>query len=116
MPLQQIMLTVGYKLHQAERNEVVEMIETGKLKPNNDSRLIQLPDDYAHLSKGGGEVLIEKNQTTYSILFFTYRGILDNFSGFLYIPNSKSPDNISFINRVKETERIDNKWYFVSSF
>lgn len=117
-PFTQIVLDIDYKMNKSEREEVVEMVEKGILKPNvsHDSSLIQLPEKYIGLSKGGGEIVIEKDGNNSSILFFTYRGILDNFSGFVYSPDDKKPSQHDFDGDFNEVEKLDVKWYFVGSY
>lgn len=52
----QVMLDVDFKMNKLEREEVVEMVESGTLKPNvpNSPSTIHLPEKYEQLSKGGG--------------------------------------------------------------
>jgi hypothetical protein len=116
-PFNQIVLDIDFKMNSAEREAVVKMVETGTLKPNvpHNSSLIHLPEEYNHLSKGGGEVVVEKMDKGYIILFFTYRGILDNFSGFLYTPNGQTPSKNVLNGDFKEIKKLDKNWYFVSS-
>ncbi|MFJ8266463.1 hypothetical protein [Peribacillus asahii] len=115
-PFTQVMLDLDFKMKKSEREEIVEMVEDGTLKPNvsYDSSLIQLPEKYDRLSKGGGEIVIEKNDN--SVLFFTYRGILDNFSGFVYSPNDKKPNQNDFDGDFKQIEKSEENWYFVGSY
>ncbi|MBT2618503.1 hypothetical protein J7I96_24445 [Bacillus sp. ISL-78] len=115
-PFTQVMLDLDFKLNKSERDDVVEMVKNGTLKPNvsYDSSLIQLPEKYDQLSKGGGEIVIEKNSDL--VLFFTYRGILDNFSGFVYSPNGKKPNQSDFDGDFKKIEKLDENWYFVGSY
>jgi len=51
----------------------------------------------------------------YNILFFTYQGILDNFSGFVYTPNDQKTAKKAFDGNFKEIDKMDKNWYFVSS-
>ncbi|MFJ7976648.1 hypothetical protein ACIQZI_13245 [Peribacillus sp. NPDC096379] len=115
-PFTQVMLDLDFKTNKSEREEVVKMVENGTLKPNisYDSSIIQLPEKYDQLSKGGGEIVIEKNGSF--ILFFTYRGMLDNFSGFVYSPNDKKPSQHDFDGDFKQIEKLDENWYFVGSY
>ena len=85
------MLDLDFKMHKTDREKVVSMVESGKLKENvpDSPSFIQLPKRYDHLSKGGGEVIAVQKGERLTILFFTYRGILDNFSGFVYSPNGQ---------------------------
>jgi hypothetical protein len=117
-PFTQIVLDIDFKMNKSEREEVVKMVENGTLKPNvsHNSSLIQLPKKYDQLSKGGGEIVIEKSGDNYSVLFLTFRGILDNFSGFVYSPNDKKPSPGDFRGDFKQIEKLDENWYFVGSY
>lgn len=116
-PFTVIVLDLDFKLNKSEREKVIQMVENGTLKPNvsHDSTLIHLTKKYQHLSKGGGEIVVEKKPIGYSILFFTYRGILDNFSGFVYVSNDQKPLKNDFDGDFKEIERLERNWYWVGS-
>lgn len=117
IPFNQIVIDLDFKMNKSERNQVISKIQGGKLKPNvsYNNELIHLPKKYAHLSKGGGEVVIEEKNGHYSVLFFTFRGVLDNFSGFVYSPNDKKPQAHSFDGDFKEVVKMKRNWYYVSS-
>lgn len=116
-PFTKIVLDLDFKLNKSEREKVIQMVENGTIKPNvsHDSTLICLPKKYQHLSKGGGEIVVEKKANSYLVLFFTYRGILDNFSGFVYVPNDQRPLKNNFDGDFKEIEKLDKNWYWVGS-
>ena len=116
-PFTRIILDLDFKLHKTEREKVIQMVENGTLKPNvsHDSTLIHLPKEYQHLSKGGGEIIVERNANSYSVLFFTYRGILDNFSGFVYVPNDQRPYKNDFDGDFKEIKKFYKNWYWVGA-
>jgi len=105
-------------MHQNKREEIAAKIENGIVKPNvpDSPSLIQLPKEYRGMSKGGGEVVLETKGETKSILFFTYRGMMDNFSGFVYNPNDDRPLKSDFDGDFKEIERVHKNWYYVSSY
>ena len=115
-PFTQVILDLDFKSNRSEREEVVQTVKNGTLEPNitYDPSIIQLPKQYHRLSKGGGEIVIEKNNDL--ILFFTYRGILDNFSGFVYSPYDKKPSHNDFDGDFKQIEKLDEHWYFVGSY
>ncbi|WP_258535644.1 hypothetical protein [Bacillus sp. 03113] len=117
-PFTKIVLDIDFKMNKSDREEVIRMVEKGTLKPNvsHNSTLIQLPEKYAQLSKGGGEIIIDKNGDDSSVLFFTFRGVLDNFSGFVYSPNDQRPSNRDFDGDFKQVEKLDENWYFVGSY
>lgn len=118
VPFNQIILDIDFKINKSEREQVVKMVENGELKPNisHDSSLIQLPKKYEHLSSGGGEIVVEKSGDGFNILFFTYRGLLDNFSGFVYTPNDQKPFKTAFDGDFKEIDKMEKNWYFVGSY
>lgn len=117
IPFNQIVIDLNFKMYKTNRIEVVEKIQDGTLQPNvsYNASLIRLPKEYDHLSSGGGEIIVEKHGETYSVLFFTYRGVLDNFSGFVYSPDDVEPNLDTFGGDFKEIEKIDEHWYFVAS-
>lgn len=118
IPFNQIVLDIDFKLNKSKREQVAKMIQSGELKPNvsYDASLIDLPKKYEHLSSGGGEIVVEKSGDGYNILFYTYRGILDNFSGFVYTPNGQKPSKKAFNGDFKEIDKMDKNWYFVVSY
>jgi energy-coupling factor transporter transmembrane protein EcfT len=117
-PFTEIILDIDFKTNKSEREKVTKMVENGTLKSNvsYNSSLILLPKKYQHLSKGGGEIEIEKTDKGYFILFFTYRGILDNFSGFVYSSNDQKPSKNTFDGDFKQIEKLEEKWYWVGSY
>jgi hypothetical protein len=117
-PFNQVNLDLNFKIHQDKREEVATKIENGVIKPNvSDSpSLIQLPKKYTQLSKGGGDIVVETKGKAKSILFFTYRGMLDNFSGFVYNPNDNKPSKSDFNGDFKQIKKVHKNWYYVSSY
>jgi len=117
-PFNQVNLDLNFKIHQDKREEVATKIENGVIKPNvsDSSSLIQLPKKYTQLSKGGGDIVVETKGKAKSILFFTYRGMLDNFSGFVYNPNDNKPSKSDFNGDFKQIKKVHKNWYYVSSY
>jgi hypothetical protein len=68
------------------------------------------------LSKGGGDIVVETKGKAKSILFFTYRGMLDNFSGFVYNPNDNKPSKSDFNGDFEQIKKVHKNWYYVSSY
>ncbi|AQU73353.1 hypothetical protein [Priestia megaterium] len=117
-PFNQINLDLNFRIHQDKREEVATKIENGVIKPNvpNSPSLIQLPKEYTQLSKGGGDIVVETKGKAKSILFFTYRGMIDNFSGFVYNPNDNKPSKSDFNGDFKQIKKVYKNWYYVSSY
>ncbi len=116
-PFNQVILDMDFKMNKLEREKVVCMVNNGNLSSNvtHNSSLRKLPEEYERLSKGGGEIVVKNFGDDTYILFFTFRGVLDNFSGFVYSPNDNPPVQGEIAN-FKEVERLDENWFFVSSY
>lgn len=112
VPWTPLMLDINFRLYRKDRQEVAEQVLQGGFRPNSKFSvgLLELPPKYRHLS-AGGEVDVEAN----AVLFFTFRGVLDNFSGFVYSPSDFEPSSIDFGGDFKEVRRIREGWFWVSS-
>lgn len=117
VPFTSIMLYLDFKFNMDERKEVVEMVKSRELEPNvlNNDSLIRLPERYEHLSKGGGEIIVERDKGKLKIFFYTYRGILDNFSGFAYISDDSKLSSKDFYGDFKEIKKKSDHWYWGAS-
>lgn len=116
VPFTKIIIKLDYTFHKNERQEIINLIKTQTIVPNvsyNDS-MIHLPREYQHLSKGGGDIMIEN--LGQEVFFFTFRGILDNFSGFIYSSFDQKPQEDDFGGDYKEIKRMGKNWYWVSSY
>ncbi|MCA0149962.1 hypothetical protein LCD52_14275 [Rossellomorea vietnamensis] len=116
-PFTQVVLNMDYENNRADRETVVKKVREGAITPNvpyNDS-VIHLPEEYEALSRGGGDILVEKKNEEMLVLFFTFRGILDSFSGFVYSTSGNEPLSGDFGGDFIELEKLDKHWYYVSS-
>jgi len=59
--------------------------------------------------------MVERSRDATYILFFTYRGVLDNFSGFMYRSDNTLPAEGDFGGNWAEKKRIDQNWFWVAS-
>ncbi|CAI8949830.1 Membrane spanning protein [Bacillus sp. IT-79MI2] len=117
VPFTKIYLKLDFITYKKERKQVIELIEHKELTPNVDynNKMIHLPKQFTSTSKNGGDVLIQQNENGTSVFFFTYRGILDNFSGFIYTPNDIKPSKSDFNSEFKEITKMEKNWYYVTS-
>ena len=118
VPFTAILLDYDFNHNLADREKVVSQIISGELKPNESQHytLILLPPEHRHLSKGGGDIMVEYHEEKIYVFFFTYRGILDNFSGFMYRSDGTPPQNGDFGGDYFQTKWIKDNWYWVASF
>ncbi len=100
------MLDLDFKLHKTQREVVIENVNNGSLSPNvvHNSSLINLENRYPVLSAGGNEIVVEQHEGLKYVFFFTFRGILDNYAGFLYVPNGGKPTECSDLNESRGVE------------
>lgn len=110
-------LAANFKLRQADRGEVVQRIVSGELHPNvpHNASLIALPKRYAPVSLGGGEVMVQRDEDKLKILFFTFRGVLDSFAGFVYSSDGSAPKNGDFAGEFIINRKVQDRWYYVSA-
>ncbi len=118
VPFTALWLKADHILNKAQREVVVTKVLNGQLKPNVEynSALIHLSGEYSGLSRGGDDIIIENHDGLTYVFFFTFRGILDNYSGYLYVPEGGSPEKYSDLNEtdVTEIQHIEHNWYLVS--
>jgi hypothetical protein len=104
-------LEVEFRWKWDDYNEVIALIESGELQPD-DSGLTRLPPEYLYLTVGG-DIIIDTSDVTLSVFFFTFRGVMDNFSGYMYRANNTPPDDV-----ITDWTQIQQKrpyWFFCSS-
>jgi hypothetical protein len=63
----------------------------------------------------GGDIMYWHNQGRQMVFFFTFRGILDHFSGFVYSANDRPPEREDFGGEWIEVTRIRKNWYWAAS-
>ncbi|MED3884072.1 hypothetical protein [Priestia aryabhattai] len=128
IPFEQLNLEINFKLHQQKREEVAANIQSGVLKadgvdypslipfsnePDNSS-LVDLPKEYASVSRGRDDVAVETKGKAISVLFFTSSGLFGHFSGFVYDPKNRKPSSGDFGMKFDEIEKIQKNWYYIS--
>jgi len=115
VPWTPIWLDLNFRLYRSDRMQVVTQVQSGTLRPNvsYNPTLISLPRGLRHVSKGGGEVVVQHYAGGMEVLFFTFRGILDNYAGFVYRSDGSSPRGE--MEEYREVERLTEHWYWVSS-
>ncbi len=118
VPFTYLWLKIDFYLYKDERNEIVDKVLSGELKSNVDynADLIALDNSYPLVSMGGNEIVVEGYDSNKYILFYTFRGILDNYSGFLYVPKGGKPSKFSDLWEESSTQiaLMEENWYYVS--
>ncbi|TMP83109.1 hypothetical protein CWB73_02600 [Pseudoalteromonas phenolica] len=118
VPFTKLWVNADFHLYESQRQEIVERVYSGELVPNVEynSSMIALGSEYSKVSMGGNEIQIQDINGLKYVFFFTFRGILDNYSGFLYVPDGGDPINFADLNEEDETQIIKyaDNWYYTS--
>jgi hypothetical protein len=118
VPFTKLWVNADFHLYESQRQEIVEKVYSGELVPNVEynSSLIALGSEYSKVSMGGNEIQIQDINGLKYVFFFTFRGILDNYSGFLYVPDGGDPINFADLNEKDVTQIIKyaDNWYYTS--
>lgn len=118
VPFTKLWIKADFAFYKNEREEVVQQVYKNELKPNvsYNPSLINLDDSYPSLSAGGNDIIVEEHDDQKYVFFFTFRGVLDNYSGFVYVPEGGDPRNFSDLNEISSTQitPLGGNWYFGS--
>ncbi len=119
VPFTDIWLKIYFMKYRTEREIIVKEIYNGELFPNikHNSKIISLGKEYPYVSMGGNEIIINEYDGYKNILFYTFRGILDNYSGFLYVPKGGNPFGGVDTTEMSETDviKLKESWYYISN-
>jgi hypothetical protein len=96
----------------------VRRVDAGSLKPNveRDAGMIALGPDQPQVSAGGNDIIVDHQPGGSFVLFFTFRGILSHYSGFLYVPRGRKPEDFSRFEyeQPRQLAAYADNWYFVA--
>lgn len=112
-PFNELSLRLDIRKNFEPRSKIVQKIKEGELIPDEDGK-IELPFWDRHLSKGGA-VFVEKDGDL-KVLFLTFRGILDNFSGLVYTSDDEKPEGDAFGADLGEVIKVKEYWYWIASW
>lgn len=119
VPFTRITIDLDFRFHLNARTNVARDVLAGKYDnsvQNAGGRgdLIPLSGSLSSLSSGGEIVRLRRSGDTL-ILFFSFRGILDSFSGFVYSSDDVPPVAGDFGTKFVENERLRQNWYWIAS-
>lgn len=119
VPFTMLWLKFDFYFYRAEREAIVHDINSGKYADYallNNRYSVPLKDSYPNVSMGGNEVMVEEVNGLYYVFFYTFRGILDNYAGFIYVPTAGDPSQYGDLNESRKTElrHLDGNWYYAS--
>ena len=119
LPFNSLYLKFNFNRYKSRRTTAAQQILAGShgqlVRSGGRGDLILLPSSERVLSAGGGEVMVDHRDGEAFILFFTFRGILDHFSGYVYSPSDRPPATDQFLGRGIEVLRVAPNWYWYAS-
>ncbi len=110
IPFTKISIDLDFYTRRAAREQVVAEVIAGQLVADSQSH-IQLPS-WSGLSKGGDVIDIQGAGTNQYVFFYTFRGIVDSYAGFLWVPPTGAPQNYSDA-RSKKIRSMTGNWYYI---
>ena len=118
VPFTRLWLTADFHLKRTQREAVIAEVLSGHLTPNlpHSQDLIRLRAS-ANLSAGGNEIIVQNQQKPQGktfVFFYSYRGMLNNYSGFLWVPEGSRPEQFQDAGDAGTIiESMGGHWYFI---
>jgi len=117
-PFTDLWLSVNYHLHRSGRMRVITALEEGQLptpRTSDSTVVVHLPWATG-TSNGGGDILVERESDRLVVLFFTYRGILSHYSGYVYTSDDPPALSRAFGERVRQSTKVEPHWFFAAFY
>lgn len=118
VPFSDLWVRANYWYYRDARDVVVARVLAGSLRPNveHNSSLITLPPGTPQVSMSGNQIVVEEHDGRKLVFFYTFRGILDNYAGFLFVPKDANPLSYSDLGEPCCTQfvKYSDRWFWVS--
>ncbi|MTH53234.1 hypothetical protein GKZ89_07390 [Bacillus mangrovi] len=105
-PLQPAFQAAEFSLKYQDRMETVSLFQDKKLEQSRDGTGLYKVDsslsDGSEISKAGDK-----------LLFYTNRGVIDNFTGYIYSPDGEPPAEEEVQADIVEIRQLNESWYYV---
>ena len=117
VPFDTLWLKADFLLRRRDRESVIAQLRSGAISarfPGNSIELVALPSSPA-VSRSGNDILVSGSREDPFVFFYTFRGVLDNYAGFLHVPPGHRPDEfIAAGEHPFLTRKFDDNWFFLS--
>ncbi|GKV70516.1 hypothetical protein NCCP2716_30140 [Sporosarcina sp. NCCP-2716] len=111
-PLSPLFQKSEFNYNLDERVEVANLISDGKIQSSNTGgNLFHIPANYKSSTLSDANEVMKVNE---KLVFFTNRGILDNFSGYVFSPNGVEPNDEDLAANIVKMKKMKKNWYYVS--
>jgi len=117
VPFHTMMLDLNFSMNYEARMQIVHQIENREIAADltDGEQVVALPLAYRHLSRGGGDVIIGRSATRMIVFFYTFRGVTDNFSGFMYRSDGSAPQQYDLGGDYVNVTKLRDHWYWVAA-
>jgi hypothetical protein len=105
-------LTLDFWLNHGARMEVVER---ARAERDWDGDIEALPVGIPLRLDRGDRAELQDDGESFKLLFYTYRGILGNFAGFVYSSEDAPPQSGDFEGHFFIVEKWQDHWYYVAA-
>ena len=116
-PFDALWLKADFLLRRRDRESIIAQLRSGAINarfPGNSIELVALPPSPA-VSRSGNDILVFGSREDPFVFFYTFRGVLDNYAGFLHVPPGHLPDEFTAAgDRPFLTRKFDDDWFFLS--
>lgn len=115
-PLTEIYIGIKY----ISNKEQMKWIGDSILKENINEgiQFYKLSEEDEYLSSSG-EIVVTNESGTKKFLFYTFRGVTDNFAGFIYVPGEDGICNgdfyINFDSEYTDVIKFNKNWFWVTT-
>ena len=113
-PFTSIWLRANWHWYRGDRERIVRQVQEGKLSVAGS--LLPLGSEEPYVSVGGNEIVVEEHDGGRYVFFYTFRGVLDSYSGFLHVPDGGTPTRFADLSEPGSTQldRLGAHWYFAA--
>ncbi|MDN4608568.1 hypothetical protein [Sporosarcina highlanderae] len=110
-PFSPLLRKAEFTFNLENREEVANLIMDGEIQTSNSrGDLIPVPNGYSRSLSDGREVMKVDDK----LLFFTRRGLLDSFSGYVYSPNGVEPQDEDVMAKIVKKQKMSKNWYYIA--
>lgn len=109
-PISTSLLQIEFTLKKDARMDIVEQFNEGKLELINE-HFYKIPATYRKKFISDGNEIF---QTGDLLFFYHIRGVIDNFSGYVYSPSGEPPTSDDVQADIIYMKKMNQNWYYVS--
>ena len=109
---------VKYELNrfEADRLEIIRMIQTDQLRPKDEIGNVVLPAGYRRLSSDGEVFVYQNDENGQVIGFWVFRGMLSGSAELIYSSGGEEPIRANESGHpIRKIVRLKENWYYVET-